>query len=223
MERGPGGEVTLIKMKKQLSDKIIRALIKYYPDVKPDLRFGNLYQLTVAVILSAQTTDRQVNAVTGELFNAYPDFTSLARARLSDVRRIVRSTGFYRNKAKNIVDMAKEVAGHYGGKLPGTREELVALPGIGRKSANVILSIGFGVPALAVDTHIIRIANRLAYADSRDPLAVERALTDFIPERLWTHAHLLLIRHGRATCRARQPLCGTCPINGLCASPDKTA
>lgn len=210
-------------MTKQLSDKIIRRLIKHYPDVKPDLKYGNIYQLAVAVILSAQTTDRQVNAVTGELFNAYPDFASLARARLSDVRRIIRSTGFYRNKAKNIVDMANEVVVKFSGKLPGSREELVTLPGIGRKSANVILSIGHGVPALAVDTHIIRIANRLAYADSRDPLVVELALTELIPERLWTSAHLLLIRHGRATCRARQPLCAACPVNGLCASPDKTA
>ncbi|MBP7737995.1 MAG: endonuclease III [Spirochaetes bacterium] len=210
-------------MTKQLSDKILKALIKHYPDVKPDLKYGNLYQLTVAVILSAQTTDRQVNAVTGELFKAYPDFASLARARLSDVRRIVRSTGFYRNKAKNIVDMAQGVIENFNGRLPGTREELVTLPGIGRKSANVILSIGFGVQALAVDTHIIRIANRLAYADSRDPRVVEQALTDLIPERLWTHAHLLLIRHGRATCRARKPLCGACPVSGLCASPDKTA
>jgi endonuclease III len=219
IERGK----TMVKMTRQLSDKIIRRLIKYYPDVKPDLKYGNLYQLTVAVILSAQTTDRQVNAVTGELFKAYPDFASLARARLADVRRIVRSTGFYRIKAKNIVDMARGVIENFNGKLPGTREELVTLPGIGRKSANVILSIGFGVPALAVDTHIIRIANRLAYADSRDPLVVEQALTDLIPERLWTHGHLLLIRHGRATCRARQPLCGGCPVNELCASPDKTA
>ncbi len=210
-------------MTRQLSGKIIKALIKHYPDVKPDLKYGNLYQLSVAVVLSAQTTDKQVNAVTGELFRAYPDFNCLAQARLADVRRIIRSTGFYRNKAKNIVDMARGVMEQFGGKLPDTRAELVTLPGIGRKSANVILSMGFGIPALAVDTHIIRIANRLAYADSRDPLAVERELTGFIPERLWTHAHLLLIRHGRATCRARRPLCGGCPVNGLCASPDKTS
>ncbi len=213
----------MIKMTKSLSDKIMRALIKHYPDVKPDLRYGNLYQLAVAVVLSAQTTDKQVNAVTGELFDAYPDFSSLARARISDVRRIIRSTGFYRNKARNIIDLARGVVENFRGKLPGTREELMTLRGIGRKSANVILSIGFGIPALAVDTHIIRIANRLAYADSRDPLEVEQSLTRFIPERLWTRAHLLLIRHGRATCRARQPLCAQCPVTGLCASPDKTA
>jgi endonuclease III len=210
-------------MTKQLSDKIIRALKKYYPDVKPDLRYGNLYQLAIAVVLSAQTTDRQVNAVTGELFRSYPDFASLARARLADVRRIIRSTGFYRNKSKNIVELARGVVEQFNGRLPDSREELTMLPGIGRKSANVIMSMGFGIPALAVDTHIIRIANRLAYTESRNPLDVELDLTRVIPERLWTHTHLLLIRHGRATCKARQPLCAQCPVNALCWSPDKTA
>jgi endonuclease-3 len=208
-------------MTKDLSDKIIKALRRYYHDIKPDLQYGNLYQLAVAVVLSAQTTDRQVNSVTGELFSAYPDFQSLAGARRADVRKIIRSTGFYRNKSKNIVELSQAVVDKHGGMLPGTRDELVRLPGIGRKSANVILSMGFGVPALAVDTHIIRIANRLAYADSRNPLAVERSLTAFIPERHWKLAHLLLIRHGRATCRARRPLCGQCPVNFYCESPDK--
>ena len=213
----------MVKMTKSLSGKIIRRLIKYYPDVKPDLRYRNLYQLAVAVVLSAQTTDRQVNSVTGELFRAYPDFAGLAKARRSDVERIIRSTGFYHNKSRNIIDLARGVMDRFNGKLPGSREELTTLPGIGRKSANVILSMGFGIQALAVDTHIIRIANRLAYTLSRNPLVVEQDLTRFIPERQWTHAHLLLIRHGRATCRARQPLCAQCPVNALCRSPDKTA
>jgi endonuclease-3 len=210
-----------MKMTRDLSDKIMRALRRHYPDVRPDLVYRNKYQLAVAVVLSAQTTDRQVNSVTGGLFSAYPDFESLARARIADVRRIIRSTGFYRNKSKNIIELSRAVTEKHGGRLPGTREELVRLPGIGRKSANVILSMGFGVPALAVDTHIIRIANRLAYADSRNPLAVEQALTAFIPERQWKLAHLLLIRHGRAVCRARRPLCGECPVNSCCGSGDK--
>jgi len=210
-----------MKMTQELSDKIFRALRRYYTDVKPGLRYRNLYQLAVSVVLSAQTTDRQVNSVTGDLFRVYPDFKDLARARLVDVRTVIRSTGFYRNKAKNIVDLSKAVVNNHGGKLPRTREDLESLPGIGRKSANVILSMGFDVPALAVDTHIIRIANRLAYADSHNPLAVERSLTAFIPERNWKLAHLLLIRHGRATCRARRPLCGQCPVNSFCESPDK--
>lgn len=209
-------------MTKELSRKIMRALQRHYPDVKPDLMYSNRYQLAVAVILSAQTTDRQVNGVTGELFRAYPDFPSLARARPADVRRIIRSTGFYRNKSKSIIEMAAVVVEEHGGRLPASRGELERLPGIGRKSANVILSMGFGVPALAVDTHVMRIANRLAYVDSHNPLAVERALTSCIPERQWTLAHLLLIRHGRAVCHARRPLCDRCPVNPYCASPDKT-
>ncbi|OHD65697.1 MAG: endonuclease III [Spirochaetes bacterium RBG_13_51_14] len=208
-------------MTKSLSDKIMTALRRHYADVKPNLRYGSRYQLAVAVVLSAQTTDRQVNAVTGDLFRDYPDFQSLARARAADVRKIIRSTGFYRNKSKNIIGLSKAVMERHGGRLPGSREELMLLPGIGRKSANVILSMGFGIPALAVDTHIIRIANRLAYADSRDPLVVERALTAFIPERHWTAIHLILIRHGRTLCTARKPLCGRCPINAYCVSAGK--
>jgi endonuclease III len=210
-----------MNMTKNKSDKIIRALSRHYPDVRPDLKYRNLYQLAVAVVLSAQTTDRQVNGVTGELFGAYPGFKQLATARLRDVERIIHSTGFYHNKAKNIIGLAKAVMTEHGCRLPSTREELVRLPGIGRKSANVILSMGFDTPALAVDTHIIRIAGRLAYTDSRDPLAVERALTALIPERNWKLAHLLLIRHGRALCSARRPLCGECPIRTLCASAGK--
>lgn len=210
-----------MKMTKATSDKIIRTLSKYYPDVRPDLRYRSLYQLAVAVVLSAQTTDRQVNGVTGELFGKYPDFAQLASARLPDVERIVRSTGFYHMKAKNIIGLARAVTREHGGRLPSTREELVRLPGIGRKSANVILSMGFGTPALAVDTHVIRIAGRLAYTSSRNPLEVERALTALIPERRWKLAHLVLIRHGRTLCTARRPLCDACPVRAWCASAGK--
>lgn len=197
------------------------SLENYYSDVKPDLRYGNRYQLTVAVVLSAQTTDRQVNSVTGELFKKYPGFEQLARAKLPKVEKIIHSVGFFRTKAKNIIAMAKLVIDRHAGKLPGTRDELTALPGIGRKSANVILSMGFGVPAFAVDTHILRIAIRLGYAAVRDPRAVEEAFTALIPEEKWALSHLLLIRHGRATCRARNPLCGSCPVSACCGSPDK--
>ena len=209
-------------MTQKLSDRIMSAMEKYYSDVKPDLHYGSRYQLAVAVVLSAQTTDRQVNSVTGELFRKYPGFEQLARAKKSDVQKIIHSVGFFRNKSNNIVEMAKTVFARHAGRLPGTRDELTALPGIGRKSANVILSMGFGVPAFAVDTHIIRIANRLGYARVRDPRAVEDALTALIPENKWILSHLLLIRHGRATCRARNPLCGSCPVNECCESPDKT-
>jgi endonuclease III len=210
------------KMTKELSDTIIRALTRRYPDVKPDLKYRNLYQLAVAVVLSAQTTDRQVNGVTGELFKTYPDFARLAAARLEDVERIIRSTGFYHMKAKHIIGLARTVTAEHAGRLPSAREELERLPGIGRKSANVILSMGFDTPALAVDTHVIRIAGRLAYTGSRDPRVVERALTSLIPERRWKLAHLLLIRHGRTLCTARKPLCEECPLRALCAYAGST-
>jgi endonuclease-3 len=208
-------------MTKQLSDKIISALRRFYRDVNPDFRFNDLYKLAVSVVLSAQTTDRQVSEVTGPLFKKYPDFKALSRASPPDVMKIIRSTGFFRNKAKNIIRLAENVEERHAGRLPDTREELTALPGIGRKSANIILSMGFGKPALAVDTHVMRIARRLAYTDSRNPLSVEKAMTPFIPEKKWLMAHLLFIRHGRATCRARKPLCGSCPVNAYCESPDK--
>ncbi|OHD68260.1 MAG: endonuclease III [Spirochaetes bacterium RBG_16_49_21] len=208
-------------MTKDLSDKIIAGLQKYYRNVSPNLRYANLYELAVAVVLSAQTTDRQVNSVTGALFRKYPDFKTLAQARLADVRTMIRSTGFYRNKSKNIVNLAKQVMERFSGRLPDVREELVTLPGIGRKSANVILAMGFGKPALAVDTHVLRVAYRLAYTDLKKPLAVEKALMSFIPEKKWKLAHLLFIEHGRSLCRARKPLCHQCPINAYCDSPDK--
>jgi endonuclease III len=206
---------------KELSNKILTALRRYYRDVKTPLHYGNRYELAVAVVLSAQTTDRQVNGVTGPLFAKYPGFKRLARAAPADVRRIIRSTGFYRNKAKNIVGLAQQVVTRFDGRLPDTREELMSLPGIGRKSANVILSMGFGKPALAVDTHVMRVARRLAFTGSRNPLAVENDLIKVIPEKKWTFAHLLFIRHGRETCRARTPLCHGCPVNAYCDSPEK--
>ncbi len=209
-------------MTKELSRRILRSLKKHYGDVRPDLNFGSLYQLAVAVILSAQTTDRQVNAVTPVLFRKYPDFATLARAEIRDVEEIIRSTGFYRNKARSIVELARELAEKHGGKLPGTLPDLLKLPGIGRKSANVILSMGFNRPALAVDTHVLRLANRLGYAQTENPDRAEEALTSIIPEKDWTQTHLLLIRHGRAVCKARHPLCRDCPVISLCGYEGKT-
>ncbi len=189
---------------------------RFYGSVRPDLLYRGIYQLTIAVVLSAQTTDKQVNAATPELFKKYPSFGSLASARQKDVERIIHSTGFFRMKAKNIIALSRAVIEKYNGRLPESREELMKLPGIGRKSANVILSVGFGIPALAVDTHIARIAQRLGYTSSKDPLSVENALTLLIPKNEWTTTHLLLIRHGRSLCSARNPRCPECPISELC-------
>ncbi len=210
-------------MDRTTSSHILKKLEKHYGTVKADLDFRNLYELAVAVVLSAQTTDKQVNAASPVLFSKYPDFDSLAHAGTKDVQTLIKSTGFYRNKASNIINLARKVTEEYQGRLPESREELEKLPGVGRKSANVILSIGFGKPALAVDTHVMRIANRLGYIESKNPLDVEKALTENIPEKKWTSTHLLFIRHGRAICRARNPLCTSCPIEGLCQSRDKTS
>jgi endonuclease-3 len=201
--------------------EIIVKLRSHYGNVKPALTYSNLYELTIAVVLSAQTTDRQVNNVTGNLFSRYNDFAALAKAKLPDVERIIKSTGFYHSKAKNIIRLSLTAMESFGGQLPADREKLMTLPGVGRKSANVILSQGFGIPAFAVDTHVGRIARRIGFTNEEDPDKVEQALTAVIPEKDWTEGHLLMITHGRTICSAKKPLCGTCPISALCSFPDK--
>ncbi|MCX7680106.1 MAG: endonuclease III [Spirochaetes bacterium] len=203
-------------MDNKRAQKILSLLQKHYGDVTPDLSFYGLYQLVIAVVLSAQTTDKQVNKVTGELFKKYPNFSALASAKQSDIEKIIKPIGFFRIKSKNIIKLANVVLNHFGGEIPHTLKELMELPGIGRKSANVILSIGFGIPAFAVDTHIIRVANRIGFVRSKKPLDVERALTSQISEKYWNSSHLIFIRHGRMLCTARKPRCGECPINSLC-------
>jgi endonuclease III len=209
------------QMDKKRSGRIIRALRKRYGDVTPALRYRTPYELTIAVVLSAQTTDRQVNEVTPALFSRYKGFAELSRASVVDIEMLVHATGFYRAKAKNIVMLSKKIMNEYSGKLPGTREELVTLPGVGRKSANVILSQGFGIPAFAVDTHVGRVGRRIGYTDETDPDKVELAMTSFIPQKEWTEAHLLFITHGRTICDARKPRCSECPIRVDCQSADK--
>lgn len=206
-------------MVKSKSDKIIKKLLEEYSNAVPDLKFNNLFELTVSVLLSAQTTDKQVNKVTPSLFKKYNNFLKLSEAKKSDIEKLIKSTGFYKNKTKNLILMSKKIINDYNAELPNKREDLISLPGIGRKSANVILSVGYGIPALAVDTHIIRIANRLGYIDSPDPNKVESALTSKINERFWTKTHLALIKHGRAICKARNPLCGECFLLKLCENP----
>ena len=203
-------------MNKKKAEKIIQGLDTYYGEAFSGLAFKDIYQLTIAVVLSAQTTDRQVNAVTDRLFTEYPDFKSLGEAHLPKVEEIIKSTGFYHTKAKNIIALSQSVKERFNGKIPDDLNNLTSLPGIGRKSANVILSMGFGIPALAFDTHVGRIANRLGFISSDDPLKVEKALTSIIPSDKWTMTHLLFITHGRKICTARKPSCGQCPIKKLC-------
>jgi len=153
-------------MTKELSNNIVKKLMEFYGKLRPALKYKNIYQLAVSVVLSAQTTDRQVNSVTPRLFCNYSDFACLAKAEESKIQDIIKSTGFYKNKSANIINLSKKIVDEFNGILPETMEDLITLPGIGRKSANVILSAGFNKDAFAVDTHIIRIANRLGYIES---------------------------------------------------------
>jgi len=203
-------------MTKVKSGKIIQKLRQYYGKTAADLSYANIYQLAIAVVLSAQTTDKQVNLVTKSLFKKYPDFQKLAKAKIHEVELIIKSVGLYKTKARNIINLSKEVALKYKNILPDDFDELIKLPGVGRKSANVILAMGFDKPAFPVDTHILRIANRVGYIQSPDPFKVEKILSHFIPKEDWKDAHLLFIKHGRKICTARKPYCMECPIAKYC-------
>ena len=207
-------------MTRKQSAAILKSLRAFYGPVVPALEYRNPYELTIAVVLSAQTTDAQVNRVTPQLFSRFPDFASLAQAELGEVMRIIHSTGFFRTKAEHIIALARMVADDYHGVLPHEKELLVRLPGVGTKSANVIRAQGFGIPAMAVDTHVSRVAWRLGYTDVRDVVKAERELCAMIPEDEWSEAHLILIVHGRRTCTARNPRCAECPVSRLCPYTD---
>jgi len=196
--------------------KILDRLRECYPKVKTALRFSNPFELLIATILSAQTTDKQVNKVTEKLFKKYPDAHAFSKLSPEEVEREIKSIGLYRNKSKNIVAASKLLVEKYGGQVPSTREELMTLPGIGRKTANVVLSNAFGIPAIAVDTHVQRVANRLGLAQSNDPLKTEEQLMLVIPQEDWSDAHHWLIWHGRLICKARKPECKKCRLNTLC-------
>ena len=199
--------------------EIIRILKKEYPDAKIALRFKDTWQLLVATILSAQCTDERVNKVTPLLFKKYKGISDYANAKLEEFENDIRSTGFYKNKAKNIIVAAKKVLSEFNGNVPNTMEGLTGLPGIGRKTANVILSSGFGiVEGIVVDTHVIRLSNRMGLTKSSNPDKIEQDLMKIIPKNDWAVFSHLLILHGRKICKARRPLCGECKINKLCPS-----
>jgi endonuclease-3 len=197
-------------------DDILKRLEQHYPNAKPGLHFRSAFELLIATILSAQTTDRQVNAVTERLFEACPDAQSMLRLSPSELESIVKSCGFYKTKAKNILETCRILADKYGGEVPGTMEELTALPGVGRKTANVVLSNAFGIPAIAVDTHVFRVSNRLGLADAKDVLETEKQLMAAIPKDKWSKAHHWLIWHGRRVCFARKPNCQGCFLSDIC-------
>jgi len=208
--------------KRARARKIIRALKKAYPDAKIALHFGNPLELLVATILSAQCTDERVNIVTPALFKKYPAARDYARADAATLEEEVRSTGFYRAKTRSIIAMAKALVDQHGGEVPRSREALVALPGVGLKTANVILGNAFGGQAIAVDTHVFRVCQRLGLARSDDPDEIHDQLTDVLPEKEWTFTTHLVQAHGRRCCFARKPLCPACPARTLCPWPGKT-
>jgi len=196
--------------------KIIALLKKRYPDAACALHFKNPLELLVATILSAQCTDERVNKVTAELFKKYKTAEDYARVTQEVFEKDIRSTGFYKNKARSIINCCRKIAQVHGGKVPGTLDELVALDGIGRKTANVILGNAFGVPGITVDTHVKRVSYRLGLTEHQDPVKIEYDLMELVPRKEWTHFSHLIIFHGRYTCMARKPLCESCVIEPLC-------
>jgi endonuclease-3 len=199
--------------------EIYDLLAEEYPDAHCELDFGNAFQLAVATILSAQTTDERVNMVTPALFKRYRDARTLASAQQEDVEEIIRSTGFFRNKTKSIIGFARGVMGEHGGEVPSTLAELAALPGVGRKTANVILGNAFGLAeGVVVDTHVTRLATLLRLTREESPEKIEQDLMQLFPRERWTMLSHLLIWHGRRVCIARRPRCEDCAVSHLCPS-----
>jgi endonuclease-3 len=201
--------------------KILQALERAYPDARIALNFRSPFELLVATILSAQCTDERVNMVTPELFRAYPDARELARAKPERLEEQIRSTGFFRAKTRSLLGMARAVVERHGGEVPSSRDALTALPGVGLKTANVVIGNAFGGDALAVDTHVFRVSQRLALARSDDPDVIHDQLVALLPRGRLTRGTHLLIVHGRRTCVARKPLCPACPVRILCPWPGK--
>jgi endonuclease-3 len=195
----------------------VQRLAEIYPGAT-ELEYRNPFELTIATILSAQTTDRAVNSVTPELFRRYPTAADLAASDPAEVERIIKPTGFYRAKAASIIACARALVERFGGEVPPRMEDLVTLPGIGRKTANVILGVAFDIPGFAVDTHVIRLTNRLKLVATKDPEKIEAIVTRMVPPAEWTGLSLRLILHGRRVCDARRPRCEECVLNDFCPS-----
>ena len=208
---------TELKNKSEFKVKaILELLVAHYPEVKSGLVFKSPYQLFVATVLSAQTTDQQVNRITSELFKAAPDIYTLSELEPVQLERYVKSCGLYRQKSRSLIAAARIIVEEHNGKIPESFDQLVRLPGVGRKTANVIISSAFGQPALAVDTHVFRVSRRLGLADETTVELVEEQLKKVIPREHWSDSHHRLIAHGRTTCHARKPNCKACFLTGLC-------
>jgi endonuclease-3 len=193
--------------------KIIDGLRDLYPDVRCELNHENAFQLIVATILSAQCTDERVNMVTPELFRRWPDAPALAQAEPAELEKVIHSTGFFRNKAKNLLGMARKLVETHGNDVPQTMVELLALPGVARKTANVVLGTAFGIPSgVVVDTHVMRLSNLLGLTQQKDPVKIEQDLQEIVPREEWINFSHRLIWHGRRVCIANRPKCGECPL-----------
>lgn len=208
--------------KKKRAAQIARILQKTYPDARCTLNSSNPLELLVATILAAQCTDERVNIVTADLFRKYPTVKDYAAVPQEELEQDIRSTGFFRNKAKALRAMAARLVAEYGGKVPQTMDELLTLPGVARKTANVVLGNAFGKnEGVVVDTHVTRVAGRLKLTDSDKPVKIEQDLMQLVPREQWTLFSHLLVFHGRAICTARKPQCAVCPVNQLCPSAFK--
>ena len=191
--------------------------MELYPEAKAELHFSNPYETLVATILSAQCTDKRVNMVTEKLFKLYPDAYAMAKLEPEELEPHIKSCGLYHNKAKNIVAASRALVERFEGKVPADRKQLMSLPGVGQKTAGVVLLAAFGDDQIPVDTHVFRVSNRIGLAKSDTPDGVEKQLQKVLPKEIWSHAHHLLIWHGRRCCAARKPECDRCPLrDGLC-------
>lgn len=207
------------KVSRAVAERELAILEQTYPRAVTALHYSNPFELLIAVILSAQCTDARVNMATPALFAGYPTPEKLAKARQGDVERLVRSCGFFRMKAKNIIGASRALVEQHDGEVPSQREQLEALAGVGRKTASVVMSVAFEQPAIAVDTHVFRVSHRLGLTLGKTPRDVERDLQKIVPREQWRHAHHWLIMHGRAICKAPVPRCGECPVNKICPTP----
>jgi len=203
-------------LKKEGREYVIRGLLQAYPNAACALDFGSVFQLLVSVVLSAQTTDKSVNEVTPELFRRAPDARAMAELSAEEIQQLIRRIGMYRTKAANLSKLSRTLLEKYNGIVPGDYDRLVELPGVGRKTANVVLSVAFGEQRIAVDTHVFRLANRIGLTQEPDVLKTELALMKAIPEENWTAMHHALIFHGRQVCSAKKPRCEECCIREAC-------
>lgn len=208
-------------IKKNQIKEVMHLLLQMYPEASCELDHGSKFELLIAVVLSAQTTDASVNKVTPKLFHKYSDPSSLAAANVSDVEGIIKTIGLYRTKAKNIVNLSRDLCDKFEGKVPDNYDDLITLPGVGRKTANVVLAEAFKIPRIAVDTHVFRVANKIGLVAEKNVVDTEEALMKRLPKSDWILFHHLLIFHGRRCCTARNPKCNKCLIRDICINTMK--